>query len=74
MTSMADALSVVTCHCQRAVQKQFGADALVVSLGLDAFKDEPISTFAMKSDDYLELGAVLKPLGLATVLNRIMQI
>jgi acetoin utilization deacetylase AcuC-like enzyme len=47
--------------------KQFGADALVVSLGLDTFEDDPISTFALKSDDYLELGAVLKLLDLPTV-------
>lgn len=47
--------------------RQFGADALVVSLGLDTFEDDPISTFALKSDDYLELGAALKQLGLATV-------
>ena len=47
--------------------KQFGADALVVSLGLDTFEDDPISTFALKSSDFIELGAVLKQLGLATV-------
>jgi acetoin utilization deacetylase AcuC-like enzyme len=47
--------------------KQFGADTLVVSLGLDTFEDDPISTFALKSDDYLELGTVLKQLDLPTV-------
>jgi acetoin utilization deacetylase AcuC-like enzyme len=47
--------------------KQFGADALVVSLGLDTFADDPISTFALQSNDYIELGAVLKQLGLPTV-------
>ncbi len=47
--------------------KQFDADALVVSLGLDTFEDDPISTFALKSSDFIELGAVLKQLGLATV-------
>lgn len=47
--------------------KQFGADALVVSLGLDTFEDDPISTFALKSSDFIELGEVLKRLGLATV-------
>ena len=46
---------------------QFGADALVVSLGLDTFADDPISTFALQSADYLELGARLKLLGLPTV-------
>jgi acetoin utilization deacetylase AcuC-like enzyme len=48
--------------------KQFGADALVVSLGLDTFEDDPISTFALKSSDFIELGAVLKQLNLPTVL------
>ena len=47
--------------------KQFGADALVVSLGLDTFADDPISTFALQSDDYLTLGARLNQLGLPTV-------
>ena len=47
--------------------KEFGADALVVSLGLDTFEDDPISTFALKSNDFIELGAVLKQLGLPTV-------
>ena len=47
--------------------RQFGADALVVSLGLDTFEDDPISTFALKSNDYLELGERLKQLNLPTV-------
>jgi acetoin utilization deacetylase AcuC-like enzyme len=47
--------------------KQFGADTLVVSLGLDTFEDDPISTFALKSSDFIELGEVLKRLGLPTV-------
>jgi acetoin utilization deacetylase AcuC-like enzyme len=51
--------------CERI--KQFGAEALVVSLGLDTFEDDPISTFALKTSDYLELGAVLKQLSLPVV-------
>jgi acetoin utilization deacetylase AcuC-like enzyme len=47
--------------------KQFGGDALVVSLGLDTFEDDPISTFALKTSDYIELGERLKQLGLPTV-------
>ena len=47
--------------------KQFGADALVVSLGLDTFEDDPISTFSLTSADYLLLGDKLKQLGLPTV-------
>ena len=47
--------------------KQFGAVALVVSLGLDTFEDDPISTFALKSSDFIELGERLRQLGLLTV-------
>jgi acetoin utilization deacetylase AcuC-like enzyme len=57
--------AALTTACEKI--KQFGADALVVSLGLDTFEGDPISTFALQSADYLELGAVLKQLGLATV-------
>ncbi len=57
--------AALTTACEKI--KQFGADALVVSLGLDTFEGDPISTFALQSVDYLELGAVLKQLGLATV-------
>ena len=47
--------------CQR-VQQQ-GVDALVVSLGLDTFAGDPISTFKLQSSDYLRLGARLQRLG-----------
>ena len=47
---------------------QFGADALVISLGLDTFEGDPISGFQFKSDDYLSLGERLVQLGLPTVL------
>ena len=44
------------------------ADALVVSLGLDTFAGDPISTFALTTSDYLALGARLARLKLPTVL------
>jgi acetoin utilization deacetylase AcuC-like enzyme len=34
----------------------FGADALVVSLGLDTFESDPISGFRLRSADYLQVG------------------
>ena len=43
------------------------ADALVVSLGLDTFADDPISTFALQSADFTCLGARLARLGLPTI-------
>jgi len=44
-----------------------GADALVVSLGLDAFEGDPISRFALASSDFTRLGARLARLGLPAV-------
>lgn len=36
--------------------KQYGAEALVISLGLDTFEQDPISRFKLIHDDYLRLG------------------
>lgn len=57
--------AALTTACDKV--KKFGAEALVVSLGLDTFADDPISTFALQSNDYLTLGAQLKQLALPTV-------
>ncbi|MFK8251402.1 histone deacetylase family protein [Ancylobacter terrae] len=35
----------------------YGPDALVVSLGVDTYKDDPISQFRLDSPDYLAIGA-----------------
>ena len=48
--------------------EKFGAEALVVSLGMDTFEGEPISGFTLKSDDYLRMGERLAQVGLPTVL------
>jgi len=47
--------------------RSFGADALVVSLGVDTFKDDPISRFQLGHDDFLRLGERLASLGLPTL-------
>ncbi len=39
--------------------EDFGADALVVSLGLDTFERDPISRFTLTSDDFNRLGSTL---------------
>jgi acetoin utilization deacetylase AcuC-like enzyme len=39
-------------------------ESLVVSLGVDTFERDPISSFRLRSEDYLRLGAALRPLGL----------
>ena len=46
---------------------QFGAQALVVSLGVDTFEGDPISGFALKSADYLQIGQGIGAARLPTV-------
>ncbi len=46
---------------------QFGAQALVVPLGLDTFAGDPISGFTLQSADYLAVGQALASAGLPTV-------
>jgi acetoin utilization deacetylase AcuC-like enzyme len=45
----------------------FGAQALVVSLGVDTFAGDPISGFTLRSDDYLRVGEDLAAAGLPTL-------
>ena len=45
----------------------FGAEALVVSLGVDAYKDDPISFFRLDSPDFLDMGRRIGRMGLPTV-------
>ena len=54
-------------HALQAIAR-FGADALVVSLGLDTFEGDPISGFTLKSADYLAVGQRLAAASLPTVL------
>ena len=51
----------------KAIQA-YGAQALVVSLGLDTFAGDPISGFTLTSDDYLRMGDLLKAARLPSVL------
>jgi acetoin utilization deacetylase AcuC-like enzyme len=51
-----------------AAISRFGAQALVVSLGVDTFAGDPISGFCLQSEDYLRLGERLARVGLPTVL------
>jgi acetoin utilization deacetylase AcuC-like enzyme len=45
----------------------FGADALVVSLGVDTFAGDPISGFGLQSADYLAVGEDIAGAGVPTV-------
>ncbi len=47
--------------------RAFAPDAVVVSLGVDTFRDDPISRFELDGDDYPVLGARLADLGLPTL-------
>lgn len=45
----------------------YGAQALVVSLGVDTFAGDPLSHFALQSADFLRIGERIAHLGLPTV-------
>jgi acetoin utilization deacetylase AcuC-like enzyme len=47
--------------------QSFGADALVVSLGVDTFEGDPISGFMLRSADYVEVGEDIAAAKLPTV-------
>lgn len=57
-----DALSIAIKNIAR-----LGADMLVVSLGVDAFELDPISTFRLKSTDFLRCGEEISSIGLPTL-------
>jgi acetoin utilization deacetylase AcuC-like enzyme len=44
--------------------KAFGAEAIVVSLGVDTFERDPISFFKLTSDDFTRMGALIAKAGL----------
>ncbi|MBL8584665.1 MAG: histone deacetylase family protein, partial [Rhizobiaceae bacterium] len=47
--------------------RRFGAEALVVSLGVDAYKADPISFFQLESEDFRDCGRRIATLQLPTV-------
>lgn len=42
-------------------------DALIISLGVDTYKGDPISKFKLESDDFTDMGAHIATLGLPTL-------
>ncbi len=46
---------------------RYGADALVISLGVDTFELDPISGFRLTSADYFKVGETLAHAGLPSV-------
>ncbi|MEM7242575.1 MAG: histone deacetylase family protein, partial [Pseudomonadota bacterium] len=53
-------------HAMQAVTK-VRTEALVISLGVDTYKNDPISSFKFESDDFLDMGAKIAALNLPTV-------
>jgi acetoin utilization deacetylase AcuC-like enzyme len=51
--------------CKRI--KKYGPEALIVSLGVDTFKDDPISFFKLKSEDFKRYGARIAKLNVPTL-------
>jgi len=47
--------------------RAFEAEALVISLGVDTFENDPISFFKLKSDDFLTVGRDIAAAGLPTL-------
>jgi len=50
-----------------ATIKTYSPDALVVSLGVDTFENDPISFFKLKTADFSDFGARIATLGLPTL-------
>ncbi|NKB64658.1 MAG: histone deacetylase family protein [Gammaproteobacteria bacterium] len=46
---------------------RYAPDALVISLGVDTFENDPISFFKLKSGDYLDYGSLLGKIGLPSL-------
>ncbi len=58
-------LAALEVACARV--SSFMPDAVVVSLGVDTFKRDPISQFRLDSEDYLRIGQRIAALGLKTL-------
>lgn len=64
-TDAATWFAALDAACRRIAQH--GAQALVVSLGLDTFAGDPISKFKLQSDDFTRLGERIAKLSLPTI-------
>lgn len=47
--------------------RNYGPDALVISLGVDTFEKDPISRFRLKTEDYLRMGSAIASVGKPTL-------
>lgn len=63
--SVTDWLDALESACKKI--DDYKPEALVISLGLDTYAGDPISYFALESDDFTRLGKRIQKLGLPTV-------
>lgn len=47
--------------------RDFAPELLIIALGVDTFENDPISSFKLKSPDYLDIGRRIHELGLPTL-------
>ncbi len=47
--------------------RAYAPEALIISLGVDTFKNDPISKFKLESDDFLDMGSHIASLDLPTL-------
>ena len=47
--------------------QSFSPDALIVSLGVDTYENNPISFFKLKSDDFFDVGRKIASINLPTL-------
>jgi acetoin utilization deacetylase AcuC-like enzyme len=64
-TAWADYTVALDAACARVAD--YAPDALVVSLGVDTFEEDPISQFKLRSADYLRIGEAIGRLGKPTL-------
>ncbi|WP_087721727.1 histone deacetylase family protein [Pandoraea sp. PE-S2T-3] len=64
-TGWADYRAALTHACDRIAA--YAPDAVVISLGVDTFKNDPISRFTMESEDYLSIGHAISKIARSTL-------
>ncbi len=47
--------------------RNFSPELLVISLGVDTFKDDPISHFLLESQDFFGMGEIIATVGAPTL-------
>ena len=61
-----DGYGTALAHACNAIAA-YAPDAVVISLGVDTFKDDPISHFRLESEDFLKIGQTIAGIGRPTL-------